>query len=90
MLNNGIQHEMRQQNSPTTKQMHYKFKLEKTKINFYSKTYNLNVFWIILLTTNGSNLLSISPQTPITSKTIVVVVNGWICGGKNYEWCLLT
>ncbi len=66
MLNHGTQHEMRQQNSPTTKQMHYKFKLEKTKNNVYSKTYSLNVFWTILSTINSSNLLSISPHTPIT------------------------
>ncbi len=72
------QHKMKKQKkSPTTKQMHYKFKLEKTKSNVSSKTYNLNVFWTILSTINSSNLLSISPRTPITSKAMVVVVNGW-------------
>jgi hypothetical protein len=42
--------QMRQQNSPTTKQIHHKFKLEETKNNvlkknWFAKTYNLNVFW---------------------------------------------
>ncbi len=72
------QHEMKKQKkSPTTKQMHYKFKLEKTKSIVSSKTYNLNVFWIISSTTNSSNLLSISPRTPVTSKAMMVLVNGW-------------
>jgi hypothetical protein len=76
------QHEMKmQKKSPTTKQMHYKFKLEKTESNVSSKTYNLNVFWTILSTTNSSNLLSISPSTSITSKAMVVVINGW-----NMRW----
>jgi hypothetical protein len=37
MPNHGTQHETRQLNPPITKQMHYKFKLEKTKNNVFLK-----------------------------------------------------
>ncbi len=35
---------------------------------------------LLPLTTNNSNLLSISPHTPITTKTMVVVAKGWNMG----------
>jgi hypothetical protein len=41
-----------------------------------------------MLATSSSNLLSISPCTPIPTKSMVVVTKGGACGGKSYEWCI--
>ncbi len=69
-------------NSPITKQMQHKFKLEKTKSNVLKKNWfqKLTIWMssgLFSSATNSSNLLSISPHTSITTRAMVVVAKGW-------------
>jgi hypothetical protein len=61
--------------------MHHKFKLEETKRNFlkqfdFQKLTILMSFGLFPLANSSSNLPSISPCIPITTKAMVVIAKG--------------